>query len=66
MWIQYGKSKSNNDLIEYIRALTTKEHKKAKRKFEMKLERNFKVNPKSFYSYVGNKIRTKDKVPIER
>jgi len=40
----------------------TKVYKKAKRDFECKLARNIKKNPKSFYSYVRSKARTKDKV----
>jgi ribonucleases P/MRP protein subunit RPP40 len=64
MWIRYAKSKSYNDYIEYKRALNkaTYEYKKAKTNFEKKLADNIKDNPKSFYSYVRSKSRTKDKV----
>ena len=64
MWSKYKESKTYNDWIEYKRVSNkaVKEYRKAKRKFEKKLVNNIKTNPKSFYSYVRSKSRTKDAV----
>jgi len=50
--------------VEYKRSLnkSTQPYRKAKIKFENKLAKDVKQNPKSFYSYVRTKSKTKDKV----
>ena len=64
MWKRFRISNCYNDKVEYKRALNaaTAEYKKAKRSFEQKLVKNIKLNPKSFYSYVRSKSKTKDVV----
>jgi hypothetical protein len=64
MWTKYKESKTYNNWIEYKRVSNkaVKEYRKAKRKFEKKLVNNIRNNPKSFYSYVRSKSRTKDAV----
>jgi ribonucleases P/MRP protein subunit RPP40 len=64
MWKRYQSSGDYNDKVEYKRALNlaTREYRVAKIDFERKLVKDIKVNPKSFYSYVRSKARTKDKV----
>ena len=64
MWRRYRLSKSYNDHVEYKRALnkSTYEYRKAKNNFECKLAKDIKKNPKSFYSYVRSKSKTKDRV----
>jgi len=64
MWRRYKLSKSYNDHVEYNRALnrSTYEYRKAKNNFECKLAKDIKKNPKSFYSYVRSKSKTKDRV----
>jgi len=64
MWIRYRESKAYNDLVEYKRAQNkaVSEFRRAKRTFERKLVKNIKENPRSFYSYVRSKTRTKDRV----
>src|SRR5277367_1371747 len=64
MWNRYKQSKSYNDYVEYKRALnkSTTEYRKAKANFEVKLARDIKRNPKSFYAYVRSKSKTKDRV----
>jgi len=64
MWKRYKASKSYNDYVAYKCApnRSTSEYRKAKNDFETKLAKNIKKNPKSFYSYVRSKSKTKDKV----
>ena len=64
MWKRFQLSQSYNDKVEYKRALNaaTNACKDAKRSFEKKLSDEIKVNPKSFYSYVRSKSKTKDQV----
>ena len=64
MWKRFQGSQSYNDKIEYKRALNiaTSTFRDAKRHFEVKLSRECKTNPKSFYAYVRSKSKTKDKV----
>lgn len=64
MWKRFQATSSYNDKIEYRRAANgaTAAFRKAKQNFELKLANDVKINPKSFYSYVRSKSRTKDKV----
>lgn len=64
MWFRYRESKTYNDLVEYKRARNkaVKAYKKAKKQFEIKIAQQIKINPKSFYSYVRSKTRSKDLV----
>ena len=64
LWKRYRESKSYNDYVEYKRIANkcSNEYKTAKRNFEIKLAKDIKKNPKSFYSYVRSKSKTKDKV----
>ena len=64
MWKRYCQSRSYNDLFKYKRVLnkTTAVYKSAKLHCELGLVREIKTNPKSFYSYVRSKARTRDKV----
>ena len=64
MWTRYRESQTYNDLVEYKRAQNeaVKEYKRAKKQFERKLSKNIRMNPKSFYSYVRSKTKSKDVV----
>ena len=59
MWRRFKADQSYNNSVEYKRALnkTTQIYRNAKQSFEMKLSRNIKKDPKSFYSYVHSKIK---------
>ena len=58
----------DQDYVVYKEALNaaTKEVRKSKRNFELKLAQNIKSDSKSFYAYVRSKQNVRDKVgPLE-
>jgi len=61
---KFSLSGENVDYLQYtkIRNKAVKAVRAAKRKFEKKLAKTAKTNPKSFYAYVRSKSKTKDKV----
>ena len=67
-WTKYRESKLYQDYLAYKRARNraSKEVRKAQRRFERKLAKNIKSNPKAFYKYARNKMSVKEKVgPLE-
>ena len=66
MWTKYKENQSYNNWIEYKRVCNraVKEYKKAKWKFEKKLAKDIKNNPKAVYSYGHSKSQTKDTVEL--
>lgn len=54
MWRQYKESKNYVDYLRYKKAqnLATKEYKKAESRFEIRLSKEIKNNPKGFYAYI--------------
>ena len=68
MWRVYKHTGKDQDYVVYKEALNaaTKEVRKSKRNFELKLAQNIKSNSKSFYAYVRSKQTVRDKVgPLE-
>ena len=68
MWERQKETKIYQDYLAYKRALnkSTKEVRKAKKKFERKLAKNIKSDPKAFYKYARSKMKVKDRVgPLE-
>ena len=63
-WKKFSKSSNSNDFIEYqiARNKAVKAVRKAKLKFEKKLAKLVKEDPKSFFAYIRSKSQTKDKV----
>ena len=67
-WKKFSLSGEYVDFLQYknIRNRAVKAVRAAKRKFERKLAKTAKANPKSFYAYVRSRCKTKDKVgPIK-
>ena len=67
MWRVYKHTGNDQDYVVYNEALNaaTKEVRKSKRNFELKLAQNIKSDSKSFYAYVS-KQNVRDKVgPLE-
>jgi len=64
MWKKYSLNQDYGDYLKYVekRNNVVKEIRKAKNTFEKKLVNSIKINPKSFYSYVRSRAKTKDKV----
>ena len=64
MWKKYSLNHDYGDYLKYVekRNVVVKEIRKAKNNFEKKLVKSIKINPKSFYSYVRSRAKTKDKV----
>ena len=68
MWRVYKHTGKDQDYVVYKEALNaaTKEVRKCKRNFELKLAQNIKSDSKSFYAYVRSKQNVRDKVgPLE-
>ena len=68
MWRVYKHTGKDQDYVVYKEALNaaTKEVRKCKRNFELKLAQNIKADSKSFYAYVRSKQNVRDKVgPLE-
>ena len=68
MWRVYKHTGKDQDYEVYKEALNaaTKEVRKSKRNFELKLAQNIKSDSKSFYAYVRSKQNVRDKVgPLE-
>ena len=68
MWRVYKHTGKDQDYVVYKEALNaaTKEVRKSKRNFELKLAQNIKSDSKSFYAYVRSKQNVRDKVgPLE-
>ena len=68
MWRVYKHTGKDQDYVVYKEALNaaTKEVRKSKRNFELKLAQNIKSDSKSFYAYVRSKQHVRDKVgPLE-
>ena len=63
-WKKYAEYRNYDDFVTYKRAQKTskREIKNAKRYFELKLAKNIKDDPKSFYAYVRSKQKTKDRI----
>ena len=57
-----GGAIQHNDMVEYkiAQRKAVKEYKKAKKKFERKLAKDAKINPKSLYAYVRLKSKVND------
>ncbi len=53
LWKRYQESKEYRDYVDYKRALNkaTKVVRQSQKKYERKLAKNVKTNPKSFYAY---------------
>jgi hypothetical protein len=64
LWKKYSNTKDYGYYLKYVemRNNVVKEIRKAKNIFEKKLVNSIKQNPKSFYSYVRSRAKTKDKV----
>ena len=64
LWKTYSKSREYQDLLLYkvMMKSVQKAVRSAKRKFEIKLARNVKKNPKDFYSYMKSKTGNKESV----
>jgi len=64
MWKKYTFTNDYGDYLKYVdmRNNVVKEIRTAKNNFEKKLVNSIKMNPKSFYSYVRSRAKTKDKV----
>ena len=62
MWNQYKETKHYFDYQKYKKAqnLATKVYRKAKLRFEFRLSKEIKTNPKGFYAYVKSKTSVKD------
>ena len=63
-WKKWSKSSNYNDFVEYkiARNKTVKAVRKAKLKFEKKLAKQVKEDPKSCFAYVISISKTKDKI----
>ena len=64
LWRKYRENRETADYERYIehRNHTTRITRKAKQDFEKKLADNIKTDPKSFYSYVKSKSKTKERM----
>ena len=64
LWNWYKTTNDHNEYKEYIKVqkLATKIIRAAKRKFERKLAKNFKNNPRQFYSHLNNNIKSRSQV----
>ena len=69
-WVRYQNSGRDRKFYDVYKAklkLSVTENKRAKLAFEKKLADNVKQNPKSFYSYIGSKSRSNNKIgPLKR
>ena len=67
MWRVYKHTGKDQDYVVYKEALNaaTKEVRKSKRNFELKLAQNIKSDSKSFYAYVGSKQHTSFEIKLD-
>ena len=64
LWKRYTGTKQYEDYVEYKKHLNKarKACRKAKKEFEMKLAKNIKLDPKSYFNYVNSKRKVKESV----